>query len=65
MAAKKKDNVLYMVKADRPYLLLADGELVGGAGSRVTAADTAKALGYDGVKEVTLEQWLRLISSSE
>ena len=63
MAAKDQVRTVYVVKANRPYILFDGDEMVGSAGSRVTAADTAKALGYDKVEEVTLEQWLELISS--
>lgn len=66
MAAKQvKKNTVYVVKAKGPYLLMDNDERVGSAGSRVTAIDTAKELGYDEIKEVTLEQWLELILSSE
>lgn len=66
MAAKQqKKNTVYVVKAFAPYMLFEGSFLVGGAGSRVTIADEAKRLGYDGVEEVTLEQWLELILSLE
>ena len=66
MAAKKqwKDTV-YVIKNYPAYLLYDGRKFVGAAGSKVTAADEAKRLGYDDVKEVTLEQWLELILSSE
>lgn len=65
MAAKKEENVVYVVKTNKVYLIFDGDRLVGKSYSGRMAFHGALDMGYDWAEEVSIEQWLEIILSSE